>query len=139
MSPAEPVTKDIPGEFGDNFVLNLVNDPSESDWDTTPTVSTIKFFEGMADDERRRGLFGDDESEGEGENEGGNGNIHDNAEQEVTFGFPILDLTRDVAIKNIPPSALPYFTVCIWKIQTHFCLNLISYVVAIIMLIMLIN
>ena len=55
----------------------------------------------------KKGLFGDNEPEGGGENEGGNGN--DNIEQEVTFRFPILDLTRDVAMKNIPPSALPYF------------------------------
>ena len=78
MSPTEPTTEDIPAEFGDNFVPNPVNEPSESDWDTTPVASTIKFFGGMGDEERRRGLFGDDEPEGEGKNEGGNGNIHDN-------------------------------------------------------------
>lgn len=83
--------------------------PSESHWDTKPVASAIKFFGEMADEEQRRGLFGDDEPKGDGVNDGGNGNIHDNAEQEVTFGFPILDLTRDVAMKNISPSALPYF------------------------------
>ena len=28
---------------------------------------------------------------------------------EVTFGFPILDTTHDVNMKNIPPSSLPTF------------------------------
>ena len=61
----------------------------------------------MADEERRRrGLFGDDEPKGVGENDG---NVNDNAEQEVTFGFPILDSTINVTMKNIPPSSLPHF------------------------------
>ena len=52
---------DIPKELGDNFVPNQADEPSESDWDTTPTASAIKFFRGMADEERRRrGLFRDD-------------------------------------------------------------------------------
>ena len=107
MSPSEPTIEDISAEFGDNFFPNPLDEPLESDWDTTPAASTIKFFGGMEDEGRRRGLFRDDELEGGGENEGGNGN--DNTEQEVTFRFPFLDLTRDVAMKNIPPSALPYF------------------------------
>lgn len=41
-----------------------------------------------------------------GENDG---NVNGNGQQEVTFGFPILDSTRDVAMKNIPPSTLPHF------------------------------
>ena len=36
--------------------------------------------------------------EGEGENRA-----------ETTFGFPILDTTQDVNMKNIPPSSLPTF------------------------------
>ena len=61
----------------------------------------------MEDEERRRrGLFGDDETEDVGEDDG---NINDNVGQEVTFRLPILDSTRDVAMKNIPPSSLPYF------------------------------
>ena len=63
-----------------------MNEPSESNWGTTLATSTINFFGGMADEERRRGFFGDDEPKGEGENEGGNHNIYDNAEQEVTLG-----------------------------------------------------
>ena len=38
--------------------------------------------------------------EGEGEHEG---------RIETTFGFPILDLARDVNMKNIPASSLPTF------------------------------
>ena len=38
--------------------------------------------------------------EGEGEHEG---------RTETTFGFPILDLARDVSMKNIPASSLPTF------------------------------
>ena len=45
-------------------------------------------------------------SQGVGENYG---NVNDNVEQEVTFGFPVLDSTRDVVMKNIPPFSLPYF------------------------------
>ena len=36
--------------------------------------------------------------EGEGENR-----------TEATFGFPILDTTQDINMKNIPPSSLPTF------------------------------
>ena len=83
------LVEDISEELGDNFVPNQTDEPSESDWDTTPVASTIKFFKGMANEERRRrGLFRDDELEGVGENDG---NFNDNAEQEATFGFPILD------------------------------------------------
>ena len=104
LSPTEPTSKDIPTEFGDNFAPNSVNEPSKSDWDTTPTTSTIKFFGGMVEEERRRGLFGDDEPKGGVENEGGNGN--DNTKQEVTFGFHILDLTRGQALYWEPKSYL---------------------------------
>ena len=45
--PAE----DILEELGDNLVPNQVDKPSEYDWDTTPTASTIKFFRGMVDEE----------------------------------------------------------------------------------------
>ena len=38
--------------------------------------------------------------EGEGEHEG---------RTETNFGFPTLDLARDVSMKNIPPSSLPTF------------------------------
>ena len=48
----------------------------------------------------------DNEPEGARENDG---NVNGNAEQEVTFGFPIFDSTMDVTMKNIPPSALPHF------------------------------
>lgn len=108
LEPVKDIpTEDISEELGDNFVPNQADEPSESDWDTTLAVSAIKFFRGMVDEERRRrGLFGDDELEGVGDNDG---NVNDNVEQKVPFRFPILDSTRDVAMKNIPPSALPYF------------------------------
>ena len=35
----------------DNFIENIVKDPSDSGWDTTPTASDIKFLGGMADEE----------------------------------------------------------------------------------------
>ena len=61
----------------------------------------------MADEEWwRRGLFRDNEPEDPEENDG---NVNDDAEQEVTFRFPIFDSTEDVTMKNIPPSALPHF------------------------------
>ena len=103
---------DIPAEYileelGENFTPNQIDEPSESDWDTTPKASTIKFFRGMADEEwRRRGLFRDDEPKGGGEN---NDNVNDNVEQEVTFKFPIFDSTIDVTMKKLPPSNLPHF------------------------------
>jgi hypothetical protein len=34
------------------------------------------------------------------------GNI---ANETETFGFPILDIAKDVAMKNIPLSSLPHF------------------------------
>jgi hypothetical protein len=46
--------------IADNFGTNAIEEPSNSGWDTTPAASAIKFFGGMADEERRRGLFGDD-------------------------------------------------------------------------------
>ena len=51
------------GTVADNFEQNLVEEPSESDWDTTPAASTIKFFGGMADQEAHRRAFGGDEEE----------------------------------------------------------------------------
>jgi hypothetical protein len=51
LSPTEPVAEDISIEVGDNFVPNPMNEPSKSDWDTTPATSTIKFFGGMVDEE----------------------------------------------------------------------------------------
>jgi len=102
-SPAE----EIPEVLGDNFTPNQIDNPSGSDWDTTPRASVIRIFRGMANEERRRrGLFGDNEPEGPRENDG---NVNDDAKQEVTFGFPIFDSTVDVTMKNIPPSALPHF------------------------------
>jgi hypothetical protein len=77
----------------DNFRTNIIEDPSDSDWDTTPATSAIKFFGGMADHERRRGLFGDDN---EDEKEQRREVLEQEKDQtEVTFGFPILDLTRE--------------------------------------------
>ena len=35
----------------DNFRTNIVKEPSDSSWDTTPAASAIKFFVGMADEE----------------------------------------------------------------------------------------
>ena len=102
-SPAE----ETPEVLLDNLTPNQTDEPSGSDWDTTPRASAIKFFGGMADEERRRrGFFRDNEPEGLGENDG---NVNDDAKQEVTFGFPIFDSTVDVTMKNIPPSALPHF------------------------------
>jgi hypothetical protein len=37
-------------------------------------------------------------------NEEGNAN-----NETLTFGLPILDITKDVAMKNIPLSSLPHF------------------------------
>ena len=50
-----------------------------------------------------------------GENEDNDEVRHDEEEEEVenqtevTFGFPILDTTQNVNMKNIPPSSLPTF------------------------------
>lgn len=81
----------------------MVEEPSESDWDTTPAASVIKFFGGMEDHEAHRRAFGGDEEEGQRQE------IIEQDQTEVTFGFPILDLTRDIPMKNIPPLALPHF------------------------------
>ena len=87
----------------DNFEQNLVEEPSKSEWDTTPVASTIKFFGGMEDHEAHRRVVGGDEEEGQRQE------IPEQDQTEVTFGFPILDLTRDMPMKNIPPSTLPHF------------------------------
>jgi hypothetical protein len=81
----------------------LVEEPSKYDWDTTPTTSTIEFFGGIVDHEAHRRAFGGDEEEGQRQE------IPEQDQIEVTFGFPILDLTRDIPMKSIPPSALPHF------------------------------
>ena len=86
-----------------NFEQNLVEEPSESNWDNTPTTSSIKFFGGMEDQEAHRRFFGGEEEEGQRQE------IPEQDQTKVTFGFPILDLTRDIPMKNIPPSTLPYF------------------------------
>ena len=128
----EPVadipSKDIPEALGDNFTPNQIDEPSESDWNTAPKASAIKFFGGMADEERRRrGLFGDDEPEGAGENDG---NVNDNVEQEVNFRFPIFDPTIDVTMKKSLHLLSHTFMVCPQKILIHFYLNSISYAIA---------
>ncbi|CAF4106855.1 unnamed protein product [Adineta steineri] len=109
----EPVadipTKDILEELGDNFTPKQTDEPSESDWDTTPATSTIKFFGGMADKERRRkGLFGDDKPEGVGEDEG---NVNDNAEQEVTFSYNYVNDAQKLKLflATLKDSALRWF------------------------------
>jgi hypothetical protein len=52
------------GTVVDNFDSTTVKEPSNSSWDTTPATSTIKFFGGMADEDRRqRGHYGDDNEE----------------------------------------------------------------------------
>ena len=53
------------GMVVDSFGQNLVEEPSESDRDTTPTTSSINFFGGMADHEAHRRAFGGDEEEGQ--------------------------------------------------------------------------
>ena len=87
----------------DNFEQNFIEEPSKYDWNTTPTTSAIKFFRGMADHEAHRRAFGGDEEEGQRQE------IIEQDQTEVTFFFPILDLTRDIPMKNIPPSALLHF------------------------------
>jgi hypothetical protein len=37
------------------------------------------------------------------------GNIANIANETETFGFPILDIAKDIAMKNIPLSSLPHF------------------------------
>ena len=52
-------------------------------------------------------LFG---GNGEEVNQEPNENWNDRNDQiEVTYGFPILDETRNVVMKNISPSVLPHF------------------------------
>ena len=41
------------GIMVDNFGLDTAKEPSDSGWDTTPAASTIKFFGGMVDEDRR--------------------------------------------------------------------------------------
>ena len=81
----------------------MVEKPLESDWDTIPIASAIKFFRGMADHEAHTRDFGGDEEERQRQE------ILEQEQIEVTFGIPIIDLTRDIPMKNIPPSALPHF------------------------------
>ena len=45
--PAENISE----ELGDNFVPKQADEPSESDWDTTPAASATKFYGGMAYEE----------------------------------------------------------------------------------------
>ena len=53
-------------------------------------------------------------------------------DEELTFGFHICDAPatfgREVMMKNIPPSILPFFMVHLLKILILFFLNLMSYV-----------
>ena len=42
------------GIMVDNFGSDIAKEPSGSSWDTTPAASAIKFFEGMADEDRRQ-------------------------------------------------------------------------------------
>ena len=55
-----------------------------------------------------------------------------NEEHEVTFGFPILDLTQDVNVKNIPSSILPHFHVLVtddpdaFLLELTFCVEVIT-------------
>ena len=56
----------------------------------------------MANHEAHRRDFGGDEEEQIRE-------IPEQDKTKVTFGFPILYLTRDISMKNIPPSTLPHF------------------------------
>jgi hypothetical protein len=65
------------------ILTNLVFEPSLSG-ETSPTPYNMLFGD-MADEE-------------------GNEN-----NETMTFRFPILDITRDVAMKNIPLSSLPHF------------------------------
>jgi hypothetical protein len=58
---------------------------------------------------------------------------------EDEFGFPILDPTVVVQMKNIPPSTLPNFHGMITKTQKLFFSNLMCYVTAMIILLMLKN
>ena len=48
------------GTVAENFEQNLVEEPSEFDWDTTSTTSTIKLFGGMVDHQAHRRYFGGD-------------------------------------------------------------------------------
>jgi hypothetical protein len=70
-------------------------------------------------------LFGDIEDE--------EGNANNETD---TFGFPILDIARDIAMKNIPFSSLPHFNGMSIEDPYSFCLNFIYYVGVIITLIM---
>ena len=56
----------------------------------------------MANHEAHRRDFGGDEEEQIRE-------IPEQDKTKVTFGFPILDSTRDTPMQNIPPSTLPHF------------------------------
>ena len=91
------------GIVADNFEHNLVEGPSESDWDTTLATSVIKFFGGMEDHGAHRRDFRGDEDEEQRQE------IPEQDQTEVAFGFPIFDVTRDIPMKNIPPLSLPHF------------------------------
>ena len=91
------------GIVADNFEHSLVKEPSKYDWDSTPVASSIKFFGGMVDQEEHRRSFGGDEEQGQRQE------IPEQDQTKATFGFPILDLTRDIPMKNTPPSTLPHF------------------------------
>ena len=41
------------GTVVDNFGSDIAKEPLDSGWDTTPAASAIKFFGGMADEDRR--------------------------------------------------------------------------------------
>ena len=106
----------------------MVEELSKYDWDNTPAISAIKFFGGMVDHEVLRRSFGGDEEEGKRQK------IPEQYQIEVTFGFPILDLTRDIPMKNITPSALPHFHGMTYDTLNLSCLNLKFYVIVIIIL-----
>jgi hypothetical protein len=102
--------KDIKDHF--NTYHNPVVEPSLS-----PRLEEFGLFGNMADEERRN-----EETEGE-----------------ATFGFPILDLAPNVAMKNIPPSVLPNFRGMATKDLDAFLFELTFYVEAITMQMMLKN
>ena len=55
----DPVLCQIdPETIADNFEQNLIQQPSESSWDTTPTASAIQFFGGMADERTKKKIPG---------------------------------------------------------------------------------
>ena len=106
-SIVEPTLPIEPNQHtADNFSHRRKISPEKEHWDASlspqkdpPRYTLFKnriYIEIQGENEDHDEVRNDDEEEVENQNE-------------ATFGFPILGTTKDVNMKNIPPSSLPTF------------------------------